>query len=610
MKLFRSIKGKLIIFSLCISLIPIFIITVVYYLNARSTVKKQILTALTAIAESKKMHILSFMEAKKGRVIDFSSDGFIRDCVEKINSRGIQSNAFINLQRHLKKNKKPLDRHIAAITVVNPDGKVVSSTNEESIGKDMAKQEIFIKSLNNNYGETYVGQSHYSPYLNTNCIFISAPLKSRYHAEKIGIIINAYELEALNGITANRTGMGESGEVLLGKKKEEGIVFLTSFRYVNSLPLSLSIPVNTAEAKPMKLALEGNYGAIIAPDYRPVDVLAAYQYVSEIGWGLVAKIDKIEAFAPLRMLGMIALILGGACAVAAVSGGIAFSLSAAKPISKLKYANDRFAKGDMDYRVDISNRDEIGDLARSFNNMAGKLAHEIDEHKRAEIELTATNKELEAFCYSVSHDLRAPLRSVDGFSKALVEDFGDKLDSQGKDYVRRVRRASQRMGQLINDLLSLSRITRSELHHEKVDLSEIAQKIVTELQEKESKRQVEVVIPKGIVVDGDARLLLIVMENLLYNAWKFTGKQPHARIEFGAKQNENKTVYFVNDDGTGFDMAYANKLFGTFQRLHAPAEFEGTGIGLATVQRIIHRHGGRIWAKGAVGQGATFYFTV
>jgi len=609
-KLFRSIKGKLIIFSLCISLIPIFIITVVYYLNARSTVKKQILTALTAIAESKKMHILSFMEAKKGRVIDFSSDGFIRDCVEKINSRGIQSNAFINLQRHLKKNKKPLDRHIAAITVVNPDGKVVSSTNEESIGKDMAKQEIFIKSLNNNYGETYVGQSHYSPYLNTNCIFISAPLKSRYHAEKIGIIINAYELEALNGITANRTGMGESGEVLLGKKKEEGIVFLTSFRYVNSLPLSLSIPVNTAEAKPMKLALEGNYGAIIAPDYRPVDVLAAYQYVSEIGWGLVAKIDKIEAFAPLRMLGMIALILGGACAVAAVSGGIAFSLSAAKPISKLKYANDRFAKGDMDYRVDISNRDEIGDLARSFNNMAGKLAHEIDEHKRAEIELTATNKELEAFCYSVSHDLRAPLRSVDGFSKALVEDFGDKLDSQGKDYVRRVRRASQRMGQLINDLLSLSRITRSELHHEKVDLSEIAQKIVTELQEKESKRQVEVVIPKGIVVDGDARLLLIVMENLLYNAWKFTGKQPHARIEFGAKQNENKTVYFVNDDGTGFDMAYANKLFGTFQRLHAPAEFEGTGIGLATVQRIIHRHGGRIWAKGAVGQGATFYFTV
>lgn len=229
---------------------------------------------------------------------------------------------------------------------------------------------------------------------------------------------------------------------------------------------------------------------------------------------------------------------------------------------------------------------------------------------RRGIELGAINKELESFSYSVSHDLRAPLRSIDGFSQALVEDYPDTIDAQGKDYLQRVRAASQRMGQLIDDLLSLARITRSEMRREGVDLSALAQAIAGELQETQSERQVEFVIAQGMVATGDARLLRIVLENLLGNAWKFTGKRPRARIELGVTQDDGHRVYFVRDDGAGFDMAYANKIFGAFQRLHAMTEFSGTGIGLATVQRIIHRHGGRIWAEAAVGQGATFYFTL
>jgi PAS domain S-box-containing protein len=238
------------------------------------------------------------------------------------------------------------------------------------------------------------------------------------------------------------------------------------------------------------------------------------------------------------------------------------------------------------------------------------LAQQAQELARSNNELSAVNKELEAFSYSVSHDLRAPLRSVDGFSKAILEDYADKLDEQGKDYLQRVRAASQRMAQLIDDLLNLSRVTRSDMRCEPVNLSALAQTIAEELKKTQPGRQVEFVIKEGLTVNGDARLLKLVLENLLSNSWKFTAKHTSARIEFGVERPDGKFAYFVRDDGAGFDMAYVEKLFTPFQRLHAPAEFLGTGIGLALVQRIIHRHGGRVWAKGEVEKGATIYFTL
>jgi PAS domain S-box-containing protein len=233
-----------------------------------------------------------------------------------------------------------------------------------------------------------------------------------------------------------------------------------------------------------------------------------------------------------------------------------------------------------------------------------------EDLKRKTVELEALNKELESFSYSVSHDLRAPLRSIDGFSQALLEDYAENLNTQGKDYLQRVRTATQRMAEIIDALLELSRVIRSEIRFEQVDLSEMAQKIVTELQERQPERQVDFIITPGLIVNGDSRLLQLVLENLLGNAWKFTGKQSDAKIEFGIMQPEGERVYFVRDNGAGFEKAYADKLFSAFRRLHSPEEFSGIGIGLATVKRIIHRHGGRVWAEGEVGKGATFYFTL
>jgi light-regulated signal transduction histidine kinase (bacteriophytochrome) len=224
--------------------------------------------------------------------------------------------------------------------------------------------------------------------------------------------------------------------------------------------------------------------------------------------------------------------------------------------------------------------------------------------------LQATNKELEAFCYSVAHDLRSPLRGLSGFAHVLLEDYSDKLDEKGKHYLNRICIGSERMGQLIDDLLDLSRVSRCELTRELVDLTKMANELGDELRAANPQRKVELVVTEGLTALTDPRLLRIVLTNLLGNAWKFTSKQPHARIQFGCSQENGVKEYFVRDNGAGFDQAHTGKLFGAFQRLHATSDFEGTGIGLATVRRIIERQGGEVRAQGKVNQGATFHFTL
>ena len=228
----------------------------------------------------------------------------------------------------------------------------------------------------------------------------------------------------------------------------------------------------------------------------------------------------------------------------------------------------------------------------------------------ANTQLTAINQELEAFAYSVSHDLRTPLRAISGFSEILLSSYSEVLDARGRHYLERIHGATEQMSRLIDDLLALSRLTRAEMHTGPVDLTGLAREVAAALQETAPERVVTWDIAEGLTAQGDASLLRVVLDNLLGNAWKFTSKHPTARIEVGMRQEAGETVYFVRDDGAGFDMAYADKLFGAFQRLHTVREFAGTGIGLATVQRIIHRHGGRVWAQGAVEQGTTISFTL
>jgi PAS domain S-box-containing protein len=261
-------------------------------------------------------------------------------------------------------------------------------------------------------------------------------------------------------------------------------------------------------------------------------------------------------------------------------------------------------KGEPEYLLgvseDITERKSAEEAVRQLN---ADLAAQSSQ-------LKAANKELEAFSYSVSHDLRAPLRSIDGFSQALLEDYAEQLDSTAQNYLRRVRAASQRMAELIDDLLNLSRVSRTECRLETTDLSAMTKQVVAELRQREPQRSIEIAVPEGILAKGDSRLLKVILENLIGNAWKFTAKTADAKIMFGESGDNGEHRYFVRDNGAGFDPTYAKKLFGAFQRLHDASEFPGTGIGLATVQRIVHRHGGTIWAEGKPNEGATFYFTL
>lgn len=263
------------------------------------------------------------------------------------------------------------------------------------------------------------------------------------------------------------------------------------------------------------------------------------------------------------------------------------------------------------------------DISFSLDTFAGNARRERAEAELKELnlelerrvqertrQLELANKELEAFSYSVSHDLRAPLRSIDGFSQILLKTHHDQMDETGRDYLQRVRRASQRMGHLIDDLLKLAQVARSTIRREAVDLSGLVEQVVDELHRANPERRVRFVSQPGLSVQADAGLLRIAMDNLLGNAWKYTGKKAEAEIEFGKRGVEGKDIFFVRDNGEGFNMDYVHKLFGTFQRLHGTDEFEGTGIGLATVQRIVHRHNGKVWAEGKEGHGATFYFTL
>jgi PAS domain S-box-containing protein len=235
---------------------------------------------------------------------------------------------------------------------------------------------------------------------------------------------------------------------------------------------------------------------------------------------------------------------------------------------------------------------------------------DITERKKVEAGLEETRKELEAFAYSVSHDLRAPLRGIDGWSLALLEDYRDQLGEQGREYIDLVRSETQIMGRLIDDLLTFSRQSRAEMKQKRLDMTAMAQAIVARLQQQNPALHTEFVIQPGLRALGDADLVEIALKNLLDNAAKFSGGNPRAVVEFGQTDQEGKNAFFVRDNGAGFDMTYAHKLFGVFQRLHSASEFPGTGIGLASVQRIIGRHGGRVWAEAKVDRGATFYFTL
>ena len=330
-------------------------------------------------------------------------------------------------------------------------------------------------------------------------------------------------------------------------------------------------------------------------------------------WLIVIESPYALVMAPAQRLLLSSLLVAVVLMLVTTAAGWGLSRLLTTPLRRLARGAAAIAESRPAVYIELERQDELGQLADSFNTMAARVEHarhELEQRvDQRTWELQAANKELEAFSYSVSHDLRAPLRAIAGFVQILDEDHRESLNPQGQHALERVKVNAQRMGQLIDDLLTFSQIGRAPLSRHQVDMTSIARRLADEALSTAAPRRIEITIEPLPACVGEPGLITQVFVNLISNAVKFTARSDRARITIGARQN-GETVYFVRDNGAGFDARHAEKLFGVFQRLHAADEFEGTGVGLAIVQRVIHRHGGRVWAEGRPNEGATFYFTL
>ncbi len=426
-----------------------------------------------------------------------------------------------------------------------------------------------------------------------------------------GALLITYNLQSLKSLVAT-TSFGEAGTLLVISR--DGDIYFTenSQDQINGLDNKLSpgqlTSVLAANQQPMSISVSGADYYVRSSEFFP-------------GYHMVALLPTSELVQITQSLA-INVIAVTIVSILVFSFLVFFLVRrlVISPIEELDRVSTLVSQGELNVQVEAFGNDEIAHLARTFNGMTENLhrANEQVKQFNKELEqrvqertseLKSVNHELESFAYSVSHDLRAPLRAIDGFSYALVEDYSDKLDQQGQEYLDRVRGGAQRMGKLIDDLLQLSRINRDQIEQKEVDLGSIAQEVVEELKAGEPDRKVRFEFGNDLKVSGDPRLLRVLMDNLLGNAWKFTGREPVASITLD-RDSKEPDILFVRDNGVGFNMEHDKKLFGAFERLHHINDFPGSGVGLASVMRIINRHGGSIWAEAEEGEGATFFFTL
>ncbi|MGR3175542.1 MAG: sensor histidine kinase [Candidatus Scalindua sp.] len=548
MNIFRSIETRLLVFGLCISLIPISIITTIYYLNARSALKEQILKDFHAIAESKKIQTLFFMEARKDRAIDFSSDGFIRDSLEKINRGDIEKDkVVITLNKHLLLNKKPLDHYLVAIDVVGIDGTIVSSTVGESIGRKVCDYEEFLQLINGVYGDIYINEPHYDNHSERIDIDVSALLFSRSGGRPIGFIRLHYDTSSFNSITNDRIGMGETGEVYIVNRDK---IMLTESRFIEGAILN-----QVVDTEPVRRIVEGgNDGMVgIYPGYRGVPVVGVSADMLEYGWILMVEMDKAAAFAPLRRLGIVSLIVGGVCGAAAIGIGIIFSISTARPINRLKYVAERIADGDFSYRAETGRKDEIGALANSFNVMVEELSKKkrelqvrIYECTYAEEKIKASLKEKEALLREVHHRVKNNLQII----SSLLDMSSMQTDNQETmDLFADSRNRVNAMALVHTQLYGSERFDKinmekhiQELSRNLLQIYAMENTIVLDIKSNDMYFTVNQAIPCALVLNE-------LITNICKHAYR-EGQKGMISISM-QKSDDNTFLLRVKDDGVG-----------------------------------------------------------
>ena len=616
-----KIRTKLGLTYLVFSLLLLTFISVIYYNYTKSVLEKEVLEHLRSVSAIQQHRIEDMVEQNLERVRLVSSRTQLRI--------GLNNYLKTSDHQHLDKISRDIDdalRSVSSfeiISILDIDGNILTSSQPQRVGHNYNSYDFFKESLKRNTAEYFFLDSE-----NQLKIYLAGPLT--INEEVIGMILIESDVNNMISSLNDYSGLGQTGETVLGRKNQvtKNIDFLAPLRFDKFAALRRHIPFTNKNTPIVNAILNKSQVYTEARDYRNQNVLASTRYINRTGWGLVVKIDKTEAFSPITdFISYLLIVISGVLFIVILVSYVLTNIIS-KPLLTLTSVARRIDQGDLTHRAMLNSTDEIGALACTFNNMTDnllasqhdlkKINKELSAHRddledlvlKRTNELEVINKELEAFAYSVSHDLRSPLRSIEGFSHILQEKYVNVLDKKGVETFQRICNATERMDRLIDDILNLSRVNRGTFLKDKVNLTNLVKLSLAELEPGPDDTNSDIRIQDDLVVYADECLMQLLVDNLVFNAWKYSSKSECIKIEFGVNIVNEEKVFFVKDNGIGFDMAYYKKLFQPFQRLVADAEYKGTGIGLATAARVIQRHNGKIWAESQPGQGAIFYFTI
>ncbi|MEE9166980.1 MAG: ATP-binding protein [Candidatus Neomarinimicrobiota bacterium] len=671
-----SLRNKLIVVLLTTSLSPIMIVGWLSFVNARNSLRTIAIDALESIIDQKIQTVeLFFLE--RSQDIQAAQEFYNIKANLPIVSQ------FANDRTHPEyvAAKKMLDGQLktfqkaydyADVMLVNSEGVIVYASEETHEGSDLGEPlpdpsgQVFEEGKKGIYFSDIFPFGEKS---DMNEMMVSAPIYD-FDGMFAGVAVLEIDMTPIYRMIQDTAGLGETEETLIGQRIDNEVVFLSPLRHDPDAALTRKVAMGSDIAVPMQKAVQGLRGVDLSVDYRGEEVIAHWQYLPSLNWGLVGKIDQREAFAPVMSLRRTLIVFSISLTFLLIGLSYWASRRLTDPINSLRELANRISSGDFSVYPEVKSDDEVGRLSDTFIEMARELEisitelqGEIAERKRAEEELkeykdhlegivqertteleervseverlnqgmtnlaedmqvinanlesttrqlSEANKELEAFSYSVSHDLRAPLRAIEGFSRMLAGDYASTLDKEGQRLLKVITDNTQTMANLIDDLLDLSRLGRTKMRCQITDANKLVKAVQKELTAEVPDRSIRWDIKDLPNIRCDPSLIRQVFVNLLSNAVKYTKTRKTAKIEIGSMTENDEIIFYSKDNGVGFDMKYVEKLFEVFQRLHSSEEFSGTGVGLAIVKRIVQRHGGRVWAKGQVDKGATVYFTL
>lgn len=581
------IRTKFLIVFLLTSLIPIFFLTYNNFNFSRKALIKDTQDKLEIITTFQTTRLHRIATTYQAQITAIASRPLLLQLLNTFNSTHNKT-----VQEQLNNYLQELQQtasNAETISLRDINGEIIASTNTALIGTNQPGTLLPIDFIQ--------GKNH------TTQILFRKPIFNK--AVNIGEIELVIKNDVITSITGDFTGLGKTGELIAVRREKNGKIISISPRRFEKLATNQSLLMNEALQKKQNFFPE-------ITDYRGKSVVAITKYLSDLDWGVIVKIDRDEAFQAVNSLRDSILLFTFILTLVIIIITLFFVYSISGPIINLVSVAKFVHKGDLSKRALILSNDEIGELSTSFNSMLDSLqeSHADLEKKVKERtqQLENSNKDLESFSYSVSHDLRAPLRAIDGFSQILEEDYMTKLDDDGKRVITTIRTSTKQMATLIDDLLTFSRLGRKPLETQNVDMTQLARSVFDELKLINPNRNISFLCDNLPPAHVDPTLIRQVWINLLSNAIKYTKKKENATISVSSTTTADGVTYLVKDNGAGFDMKYKDKLFGVFQRLHSSEDFEGTGVGLAIISRIITKHGGRVFAEGVVGEGATFGF--